>query len=346
MKYSIIIPAYNCEKTIEATVNSVFNSGLSDFEIIIINDGSKDNTKTICNNLAQKHSEVICINKENGGVSSARNRGIDEAKGEYMLFMDSDDTYESQGFIKPCELFDESLTDLMVFGLSFDYYKKKSIYRSDILAYPEEGIFTPAQWSENFIDLFDHNALSSACNKIFKSRIIKENNLYFNKDVFLMEDFLFVLGYLNYTESICFIRDALYHYHQPDDDTHAYTRTNRISDINTYLLPFYKAEKALTHALKERFNLSFSQGEDVLFALYKMLISQQAYYADVKTLKLLSETIKKGRFSSYYTEDVLINDLKNEKYKTIIKRHKKIQLRHKVAVIVKKTALYQKLRGN
>lgn len=346
MKYSIIIPAYNCEKTIENTVNSVFTSGLSDFEIIIVNDGSKDNTKKICDGLYEKHRDVICINKENGGVSSARNRGIDEANGEYILFMDSDDTYEPQGFKCPCELLEENNPDLLIFGLSFDYYKNNSVYRSDVLTYTHEGVFEPTQWSNDFINLFNCNSLSSACNKIFKTRIIKENNLYFNKDIFLMEDFLFVLGYLNYTKNILFIKDALYHYHQPDDDTRVYTRMDRIPDINTYLTPFYNLEKELSLSLKENFNLSFPQGEEVLFALYKMFISQKAYYGDMETLKLLSETIKTGRFSDYVTDDVLINDLKNGNYKTIIKRHKKIQLRHKVAVTVKKTALYQKLKGN
>ena len=346
MKYSVIIPAYNCEKTIENTVNSVLKSGLSDFEIIIINDGSKDSTKTICDELSKKHNEITCIHKENEGVSSARNRGIDEAKGEYILFMDSDDTYESRGFIKVCELLEENNPDLLVFGLSFDYYKNNSVYRSDILAYTHEGVFEPAQWSNDFINLFDCNSLSSACNKIFKAQIVKENNLRFNKDVFLMEDFLFVLGYLKYTKNILFIKDALYHYHQPDDDMRVYTRMDRIPDINNYLTPFYNIEETLSLSLKENFNISFPQGEEVLFALYRILISQKAYYADVETLKLLSETIKNGRFSDYVTDDVLINDLKNENYKTIIKRHKKIQLRHKVAVTVKKTALYQKLKGN
>ncbi len=346
MKYSVIIPAYNCEKTIEATVKSVLNSGLLNYEIIVVNDGSKDNTKDVCDKLAQIYSEVICIHKENGGVSSARNRGIDEAKGEYMLFMDSDDTYETQGFKKTNEILKKHNPDLLIFGLSFDYYKETHIYRSDILAYPFEGVLEPGQWSNDFSSLFDYNALSSACNKIFKTKIIKESRLYFNKDVFLMEDFLFVLEYLEHTKNILFIKDALYHYHQPDDEMRVYTRMNRISDINDYLTPFYSAMENLEASLKEAHDICFTRGEDVLFRLYSMLISQKAYYADTHILKTLSETVKNGRFAKYNTDNILINDLKTENYKTIIKRHKKIQLRHKVAVTVKKTALYQKLRGN
>ncbi len=346
MKYSVIIPAYNCEKNIEATVKSVLVSGLSDFEIVIVNDGSKDNTKAVCDKLAEAYKEIKCIHKENGGVSSARNTGIDEVSGEYILFMDADDTYKPDGFQKINALLAKDNPDLLVFGLSFDYYNGDKIYRSDVLTYPTEGILNPSRWSEDFVTLFESNSLSSSCNKIFKTRIIKENKLYFNKDVFIMEDFLFVLEYLRYTENILFVKDALYHYHQPEDEMHAYTRVERIKDINTYLAPFYETSEKLALSLKDQFNLPFSHGNNVLFLLYSMLLNHKAYYADVETLKNLSQTIKSGRFADFNTDDILINDLKNENYKAIIKRHKKIQLRHKIAVAVKKNPLYQKLKGN
>ena len=81
MKYSVINPAFQCADSIENTVKSVLDSGLKDFEIIIVDDGSKDGTEDICDRLEKKHSQVTCIHKENGGVSSARNRGIDAAQG-------------------------------------------------------------------------------------------------------------------------------------------------------------------------------------------------------------------------------------------------------------------------
>ena len=346
MKYSVIIPAYQCAKTIEETVNSVLNSGLSDFEIILINDGSTDSTAETCNSLAQKHNEVVCIHKENGGVSSARNRGIEKATGEYLLFMDSDDYYDVDGLKNACEICEKQNPEILVFGLSFDYYKDGNIYRSDKLIYPGEKPLSPSQWAKDFENLFQHNALSSACNKIFKAETIKENNIVFNKDIFLMEDFLFVLQYLCSIEIIHFLPEAIYHYRQPDDELRAFTRAERIVDLNTYLDPFCNTIEKLTAYLKNTFSIDFTEGEKVLFKLYSMLISQKAYYADEKTLKTLTATIKNSRFANYTTDDILINDLKNENYKAIIKRHKKIQLRHKIAVVVKKNPLYQKLRGN
>lgn len=346
MKYSVIIPAYNCEKTIGATVESVFKSGLSDFEIIIINDGSKDNTKAVCDSLADKYSEVVCIHKENGGVSSARNRGISEAKGKYILFMDSDDSYDENGLVKACEICEKQNARLLIFGLSFDYYENGEIYRKDELIYPEKDPLSPSQWAKDFEGLFQHNALSSACNKIFEASVIQENSIFFNKDIFLMEDFLFVLQYLKHVETIHFLPEAIYRYRHTDDDTHAFLRAGRVSDLNSYLKPFCNSIEELAASLKDKHNIDFTEGERVLFSLYSMLISQKAYYADEKTLKELTATIRNGSFANYKTDDILINDLKNENYKTIIKRHKKIQLRHKIAVAVKKNALYRKIKGN
>ncbi len=345
MKYSVIIPAYQCADTIEGTVESIFKSGLNNFEIIIINDGSTDSTAEVCEALEKKHTEIRYIRKENGGVSSARNMGIEVASGDYILFMDSDDLYTENAFEKVCALCEQHEPDMLIFGLSFDYYKDGSVYRSDELMYPDEGVFTPTQWAENFPGLFDNNSLSSVCNKLFKSEIIKNNSIRFKKDVFLMEDFLFVLDSLEKTDNIYLYPKAIYRYHQPEDEMRVYTRMNRVDDINSYLEPFYMSVDNLTHSLKKRFNIPFSQGEDVLFRLYKMFVSQKGYYADIETLKKLSETHKKSRWADYKTDDILISDLNNENYKAIIKRHKKIQLRHKIAVKVKKNAIYQKLRG-
>ena len=346
MKYSVIIPAYQCAETIEHTVESVLNSGLSDFEILLIDDGSTDSTPEICDALTKKYTEVLCIHKENGGVSSARNRGIEEATGEYILFVDSDDTIDKTALKESCEKIVEQNPDMLIFGLSFDYTSSNGLYRRDELVYPEEGVFTPDKWSKIFLDLFEHNSLSPVWNKFYKTEIIKKNNIRFDDSVFLMEDFLFVLNCMQKTETIYLQNKIIYRYIQPDDDVRVYSRLNRIKDINAYIEPFIDATEKLTDALKESYNTSSPEIKKVLFSLYSMLISQKAYYADEKSLKALSETIKNGRFADYETDDILINDLKNENFKVIIKRHKKIQLRHKIAVAVKKTPLYKKLRGN
>ncbi len=92
MRFSVVIPAYNCAGTLEGTVDSIRASGLTDLEIILIDDGSTDGTAEVCDGLVGRFPEVRCVHQSNEGVSAARNRGIDESEGEYIWFVDSDDT--------------------------------------------------------------------------------------------------------------------------------------------------------------------------------------------------------------------------------------------------------------
>ena len=114
-KVSIIVPVYNTEKYLARCIDSILAQTFTDFELILVNDGSKDNSGKICDEYAQKDSRIVVIHKENGGVSSARNKGIDVAQGEWISFVDSDDwissdflssfTYDADLMICGIELF-------------------------------------------------------------------------------------------------------------------------------------------------------------------------------------------------------------------------------------------------
>ena len=94
MIFSVVIPCYNCVKTLEATVNSIRACGLTDHEILLVDDGASDGTAKLCDTLCVRYPELRCVHQENAGVSAARNRGIDEAQGEYLWFVDADDTVD------------------------------------------------------------------------------------------------------------------------------------------------------------------------------------------------------------------------------------------------------------
>ena len=89
MNFSVIIPCYNCLKTLETTVNSIRTSDLRNYELLLIDDGSTDGTGALCDVLCEKYPELRCIHQPNAGVSAARNRGVDEARGDYLWFVDS-----------------------------------------------------------------------------------------------------------------------------------------------------------------------------------------------------------------------------------------------------------------
>ena len=96
LKISIIIPVYNSENTLRRCIDSVLNQTFTDFECLLIDDGSKDRSGEICDEYAQMDSRVRVFHKENGGVSSARNVGLDNARGEWITFCDSDDTVTAE----------------------------------------------------------------------------------------------------------------------------------------------------------------------------------------------------------------------------------------------------------
>ena len=112
VKYSIIVPVYKVEKVLPRCIDSILAQTITDFELILVDDGSPDNSGKICDEYASIDSRIIVIHQPNGGVSKARNTGLDIAKGEYIVFVDSDDTVTSDYLA----VFDEESADLVVTG--------------------------------------------------------------------------------------------------------------------------------------------------------------------------------------------------------------------------------------
>ena len=124
-KFSIIIPVYNVEKYIKKCLDSVFNQTYKDFEVIVVNDGTKDNSMDIV-----KEYDVKIINQRNGGLSSARNKGVEKAKGEYIIFLDSDDYWENE-LLEKISLSINNKPDIVRFQI-------QDVIANDVFKYPEE----------------------------------------------------------------------------------------------------------------------------------------------------------------------------------------------------------------
>lgn len=208
-KVSVIIAAYNSEKYIEKCLDSIFNQTFKDFEVIVVNDGSTDQTKNICVRYAAEHNNMVLINQENGGLSNARNSGLNVCQGEYVAFSDSDDYVEInwlQTFMDA--IGKEGTYDMIVQGLIINYnnYEEK-------VSFPEKTykgrdiINAYTTLKSRSIDGFMHN-------KIYKKNIINKNNLRF--ELKLKEDLLFNFKYLYYVSSLVIIPSCCYHYVQHD----------------------------------------------------------------------------------------------------------------------------------
>lgn len=198
---SVIIPAYNAENTLVKCIESVLKQDVTDFELILVDDGSKDSSGDICDRYAAKDSRVRVIHKENGGVSSARNRGLEVANGEWITFVDSDDSI-GQHFFHDVETAHE---DLLVRGYFMHNQQGKEVEKlvlDDLNALPD------MTW---FINRFiGNNILRGPVAKFFRRKLI--GNLRFPEDMKVGEDTWFVWSYLSGASSYRILNLYYYYY--------------------------------------------------------------------------------------------------------------------------------------
>lgn len=333
MLVSVIIPAFNCEKSIESTVYSIISSGLTDYEIVIVNDGSTDNTANVCNTLCAKYSFIKYSEQENKGVSAARNRGINIATGEYIMFFDADDTAEENIFSECVDIIRSQKPDILVYGMNFDYYKNGKLYRRDKLVPKQTGKLNKSKIKAELESLYNTNSLSSACNKIYRRDLISDNNILFNTKYFLMEDFLFSLECLKVCENIYCLPKALYCYKLSENEKNFFNRLKRIDDLCEYVLPFKTAINEIT---------SGEYGNTLFNNFFFMILSQKMYYANQKEIKRIAESVKSNELFSEIKQDEipdiyrgLFKNIEEARYSKIRLLNLKTQARHKIAVLVK-----------
>ena len=180
-KFSVIIPVYNTEKYLERCLESVLNQNFKNYEIIIINDGSTDGSKKIIEKYLKKHKNIIYIeNKSNKGLSNARNNGVLESNGEYLLFLDSDDYY-NEGFLKKLNVNIKDNVDVIKYKIRDVFEDKKIIEYGDPL-------FTVTDGVSAFKYLSKSHYIEVACTYCYKKSFWKKNQFKFAENTF-HEDF-------------------------------------------------------------------------------------------------------------------------------------------------------------
>ena len=335
MLISVIIPAFNCENSIKLTVESIASSGLTDYEIVIVNDGSTDNTASVCQSLCSQYSFIKYSEQQNSGVSAARNRGISIATGEYIIFFDADDTAKESGFSECVDIIKNEKPDILIFGMSFDYYKNGKLYRRDELVPEQSGMLNKSKIKAQLESLYNTNSLTPVWNKFYRRALITDNNILFNTNYFLMEDFLFSLECLKVCENIYCLPKALYYYKQSENEKNAFNRLKRIDDLCEYALPFKTAINELDDEM----------GDSVFNNFFFMLLSQKMYYASKKEIETIAEGLKSNRMFNEFKKDEiparyigLLTNIEKSRYSIIRFLNLKTQLRHKIAVFVKSIA--------
>lgn len=210
---SVIIPVYKCEEYLEKCVNSVFLQTYSNLEVILVDDGSPDCCPQICDELAKRDGRVKVFHKINGGASSARNVGIDNAAGNYICFVDSDDILPKNAIF---DLWQElSNNDCQyaagICGILNRNKTKNNITTEKIIDYQENP--------EDLLNYITQSGSYSPYSKIYDAEIIKSNNLRYNERLECSEDALFIRQYLFYCHRIVLIPKIVYQYNTDNDNS-------------------------------------------------------------------------------------------------------------------------------
>jgi len=228
-KISIIIPVYNAGEYLKQCLDSVLNQTFIDYECICVNDGSTDNSLSIIQEYVNKDSRFNIIDKKNEGVSISRNIGIDRSVGEYITFIDSDDWIEKDYLIK---IFynKNSKNDLVVCGFNVFNHKDNIID----LKYEEDKsnnkvFLIEYKNIENFLDFI--GSYRSVWGKLYRSDIIKKNNIYFFNNISGDEDYAFNILYIMYIKNIIFMADKLYVYRKQVESLTSNDEQMRISSL-------------------------------------------------------------------------------------------------------------------
>lgn len=294
-KISIIIPVYNVEKYVECCIRSILQQKFKDYEIILVNDGSKDNSGTICDFYSEKYASIHTIHKENGGLSDARNVGIKNAKGDYVLFIDSDDYIAVNSLIEINHTLDENpdvdvvfleavkvFTDGSIIPIGDDW-QKKAIFKKS-----HEAVLAHVATLPKFP--------GSACTKLIKRSLIYKNQLYFQKGQ-LSEDIDWTVRLLITAQTFNYCQNDYYYYRQNREGS----ITNTLNIYNIYsLLYIIKKWSCGIHnyphvsEFQEYINAFMAYEYIIVLLLYGKLkrSDKEKVKADVKSCRWLLTTCK------------------------------------------------------
>lgn len=210
MLFSIIVPVYNVELYLKRCIESVLNQKFKSYELILINDGSTDSSRTICDEYNLEYNQISVIHKKNEGVSEARNRGLQIAKGDFIIFLDSDDILNENILEELSEVIKNNEYPDLITGSKNDYHENGKIFIKEMelkplykvvnqnIIYKQLPIVKDVYWAPT--------------QNVYKSEIIKANNIKFEKGLIHAEDCDFFIQFIISAKNFLFINLPIYTY--------------------------------------------------------------------------------------------------------------------------------------
>lgn len=271
-KFSIIVPIYNSEKYLDNCIKSILAQTYSNFELLLINDGSTDNSRKICDAYEKQDSRIKVFHIKNQGVSHARNYGLQYANGECICFIDSDDTINKKWLenfyrapsadmiIQGCRIIEKSISRKIVLASSYT----KGNERFEVLC--KIGTFLNNPWS-----------------KCYSTEIIRKNNLSFPEKCSLNEDLIFVLNFLEKSESLSTIKE--YDYNYKIENSHLTKKFYNPTDILNWKKQVQKSLLSLCQNNKNcKLYRTMTSNEFSIFTWYIIQFHHRIQYSDRKEI--------------------------------------------------------------
>lgn len=299
MKFSIIMPAFNCEKFIKKSIESVVNQSYQDWELIIINDGSTDDTFDICKKYAEdKRIKIYTI--ENSGPSSARNYGLNKSSGEFVLFIDSDDFFELSALDILNSKIEKKEPEILFFSNYTDICTKDSyrtLYQNKFI---NKFYISNNDFKYDFCALANNSYIYPVWNKCYSKKILNRTNAKFPEKIKFSEDFVFNLNIYIKANKIMVINKALYHYvSRKEGSITTSFDTTRLNQINFV----YNYCKDILNEWNEDFLEFFSN----IYILEVSVFINNLFNPGV----LLSSSDKREIIFKIITDQRVINNIKN-----------------------------------
>ncbi len=216
---SVIVPVYNVEKYLNECIESILAQTFVDFELILVDDGSTDRSGAICDRYAERDSRVKVIHKENGGVSSARNIGIEESKGDFITFIDSDDMIDDDYLMEAIREICKQGCDVYFSGLYMETWNRQSIIDTKKYTITNPEKYSIKELLDNLEIKYPLICICGPWCKLFRSDLIKKNNIKFDTSMLLGEDTNFNIDILEKCRNVFFSEKCFYHYRRGNDDS-------------------------------------------------------------------------------------------------------------------------------
>lgn len=311
---SVIVPVYNVEKVLKHCIDSILGQTYTDFELVLVDDGSPDNSGRICDEYAKKDNRIKVIHKENGGVSSARNTGIRSANGKYICFVDSDDFLEKD-YLKHFAEAKQLYPELDNIWCRFKTVKDYKINSNSAATYDERISFYNLS---QIMELHQMWLDASPFNKFYSRKVLTDNEISFSEDLSLGEDLIFNFQYLDKTNGkIAVVNKPLYNYIRNGKeslDNKYYPNLLEIYSRITSVMLNYAKKWALSESeVGKIYSASFYQFEKVL----KNTFSKNNTDSFLKKIRYNNEILRSNEFRQAINKmDGYIHPLYKTAYKS------------------------------